>query len=41
MRTGQPVKFRQDGDCLTLDLSQISMGGAFYAEGFRLVLAQD
>lgn len=41
MRTGQPVKFRQNGDSLTLDLSQISMGGAFYAEGFRLVLAQD
>lgn len=40
MRTGQAVPFRQNDDGLTLDLSQIATGGAFYAEGFRLYLAQ-
>ena len=36
MRTGQTVKFRQNGDSVVLDVSGLAMGGAFYAEGFAL-----
>ena len=40
MRTGQKIKFRQEGDGVTLNLSEIAMGGAFYAEGFKLTVAR-
>ena len=36
MRTGQTIKFRQNGDSVVLDVSGLAMGGAFYAEGFVL-----
>lgn len=39
MRTGEALHFRAGDDGLTLDLRQLPMGGAFYAEGFRLTLA--
>ena len=39
MRTGEALHFRAGADGLTLDLRQLPMGGAFYAEGFRLTLA--
>ena len=37
MRTGISVRFRQEGNDVTLYLENIPMGGAFYAEGFRLI----
>ena len=40
MRTGQKIKFRQEGDGVTLNLSEIAMGGAFYAEGFKLTVTR-
>lgn len=40
MRGGQEIKFRQDGDVLTLFLDAFPLGGAFYAEGFRITHAE-
>lgn len=36
MRTGSAVRFRQNGDTVTLFLENVPTGGAFYAEGFRI-----
>lgn len=36
VRTGQPVPFRSTDAGLVLNLQDLPMGGAFYAEGFRL-----
>ena len=38
IRTGQTLLFRQTPEGITLDLSCLPMGGAFYAEGFLLTL---
>ncbi len=34
MRTGMPVRFRQNGDTVAIFPENIPLGGAFYAEGF-------
>lgn len=39
MRTGVSVKFRQENGSLSLFLEEFPLGGAFYAEGFCLVLS--
>ena len=36
IRTGQSLHLRQSEDGVTLDLQDLAMGGAFYAEGFAL-----
>ena len=38
LRTGQRLRLRQNEDGVTLDLQELSMATAFYAEGFRLEL---
>ena len=40
MRTRKPVRFRTTEEGLVLDLQELPMGGAFYAEGFRLISAE-
>ena len=40
MRTRKPVRFRTTEEGLVLDLQELPMGGAFYAEGFRLIPAE-
>lgn len=37
MRTGQSLHFRRSGAQLTLQLENVALGGAFYAEGFELL----
>ena len=39
IRAHIPVHFRQQGNAVTLFTNSIPLGGAFYAEGFRLVLS--
>lgn len=34
IRCGKTIRFRQNGDRVTLSLDEVPMGGAFYAEGF-------
>ena len=34
MRTNETVRFRQNGDAVTIFLENVPLGGAFYAEGF-------
>ena len=40
MRTGHTVHFRQNAEGLLLDVSEMPMAGAFYAEGFEMIIAE-